>query len=169
VTSLPTYDQLIEVPATFDRVVPEEFIDENGHMNIGDYFRLCSHALWNATIEAGLGDDYIAEHQQSLFTVEQHMRYYGELRLGQRFTVHTRLLERSARAVHGMSFVVDQEKRALACTQEATLVHVSTATRSTVDLPDDVARALDTQIATGNALGWAAPVCGSMGIRRPKV
>ena len=168
-TSLPTYEQLVQIPATFDRVVPEEFIDENGHMNIGDYFRLCSHALWNATIEAGLGDDYIEEHQQSLFTVEQHMRYYGELRLGQRFTVHTRLLERSARVVHGMSFVVDQEKRALACTQEATLVHVSTASRSTVDLPQDVGQALDAQIAAGNALGWAAPVCGSMGVRRPQV
>jgi acyl-CoA thioester hydrolase len=169
VTSLPTYEQLVQLPATFDRLVPEEFIDENGHMNIGDYFRLCSHALWNATIAAGLGDDYIEEHQQSLFTVEQHMRYYGELRLGQRFTVHTRLLERSARVVHGMSFVVDQETRALACTQEATLVHVSTASRSAVDLPAAIGKALDTQIASGDALGWAAPVCGSMGIRRRQV
>jgi acyl-CoA thioester hydrolase len=166
VTSFPTYEQIVQIPATFDRTVPEEFIDENGHMNIGDYFRLCSHALWNATIAAGLGDSYIEEHQQSLFTVEQHMRYYGELRLDQRFTVHTRLLERSARVVHGMSFVVDQQNRTLACTQEATLVHVSTTTRSTVDLPKDVGEALDSQIDAGNALGWDAPVCGAMGVRR---
>jgi acyl-CoA thioester hydrolase len=169
VTSLPTYEQISQIPAIFDRVVPEEYIDENGHMNIGDYFRLCSYALWNTTIEAGLDDRYIEEHHQSMFTVEQHMRYYGELRLGQRFTVHTRLLERSARSVHGMSFVVDQEKRALACTQEATLVHVSTATRSSVDLPEGIGKALDVQIADGNALGWTAPVCGAMGVRRQQV
>ncbi|MEO6605537.1 MAG: thioesterase family protein [Aeromicrobium sp.] len=164
--STPTYEQIVQLPALFDKTVPDEFIDENGHMNIGDYFRLCSHAMWKTTIATGVGDSYIEEHQQSLFTVEQHMRYYGELRLGQRFTVHTRLLERSDRVVHGMAFVVDQEKRALACTQEATLVHVSTATRSTVDLPADIAAALDAVIETGNDLGWDAPVCGSMGVRR---
>ncbi len=165
-TSLPTYEQISQLPATFDQVVPEEFIDENGHMNIGDYFRLCSHAMWNATITAGVGDDYIDEHQQSLFTVEQHMRYYGELRLGQRFTVHTRLLERSTRVVHGMTFVVDQRHHVLACTQEATLVHVSTASRSTVDIPQAIGNALDAQISHGDSFGWDAPVCGAMGIRR---
>jgi acyl-CoA thioesterase FadM len=166
VSSLPTYEQITQIPATFDQTVPEEFIDENGHMNIGDYFRVCSHAIWKATIAAGLGETYIEEHQQSLFTVEQHMRYYGELRFGERFTVHTRLLGRSVRVVHGMSFVVDQQKRALACTQEASLVHVSMETRSSVDLPPAIGEALDAQISAGEALGWDAPVCGSMGVRR---
>lgn len=165
-STIPTYKQIVQLPALFDQKVREEFIDENGHMNIGDYFRLCSHAMWKSTITAGLGETYIAEHQQSLFTVEQHMRYYGELRLGQRFTVHTRLLERSARVVHGMTFVVDQERGALACTQETTLVHVSTASRSTVDIPVAIGDALDDMIAASDALGWDAPVCGAMGIRR---
>ncbi len=165
-STLPTYEQLVQLPALFDQAVPEEFIDENGHMNIGDYFRLCSHAIWKSTIAVGLGEEYINEHKQSMFTVEQHMRYYGELRLGQPFTVHTRLLERSARALHGISFVVDQEKRSLACTQEATLVHVSMETRAAVDLPADIATALDELIDGANQLGWDAPVCGSMGVRR---
>jgi acyl-CoA thioester hydrolase len=165
VTTIPTYEQIVQLPAMFDQKVLEEFIDENGHMNIGDYFRICSHAIWKTTITAGLGDSYIEEHQQSLFTVEQHMRYYGELRLGERFSVHARLIERSARVVHAMAFVVDQEKHTLACTQEATLVHVSTATRSAVDLPADVALELDALIGAGNGLGWDAPVCGAMGLR----
>ncbi len=165
-SNLPTYDQLVQLPAIFDQQVGEEFIDENGHMNIGDYFRLCSHAVWRVTIDAGLGEDYIEAHDQSMFTVEQHMRYYGELRLGDRLTVHARLLERSARVVHAMAFVVDHEKRALACTQEVTLVHVSTATRASVDLPADIATSLDALIASGDALGWDAPVCGAMGLRK---
>lgn len=165
-SSLPTYEQIVQLPAIFDRTVPDEFIDENGHMNIGDYFRICSHALWKATITAGLGEEYIEKHQQSMFTVEQHMRYFGELRLGQRFTVHTRLLERSKRVLHGMSFVVDQEKQALACTQEATLVHVSMSSRAATDLPPAIGEALDLQIDAGDALGWDAPVCGAMGLRK---
>ena len=164
--NLPTYEQIVQLPAQFDQTVPEEFIDENGHMNIEHYFRLSSHSMWKTTITAGVGDAYIEEHQQSFFTVEQHMRYYGELRLGQRFTVHTRMLERSARVVHGMTFVVDQEKRSLACTQEASLVHVSMTSRAAVDMPPAVGAAFDDQISAGNALGWAAPVCGAMGVRK---
>ncbi len=164
--STPTYEQIVQLPAIFDRAVPEEFIDENGHMNIGDYFRICSHSIWNTTIAAGLGEEYIHEHRQSMFTVEQHMRYYGELRLGQRFTVHTRLLERSSRALHGISFVVDQERRSLACTQEVTLVHVSMESRASIDLPAEIARELDVLIGAGDALDWQAPVCGAMGIRK---
>lgn len=94
------------------------------------------------------------------------MRYYGELRLGERFTVHTRLLERSDRALHAMSFVVDQGKGTLACTQETSLVHVSTEARKAVDFTADIAAGLDELIDAGNALGWAAPVCGAMGLRR---
>ena len=164
--SIPTYEQIVQLPAIFDQAVPEEFIDENGHMNIGDYFRLCSHAIWKTTIAAGLGEEYIDEHRQSMFTVEQHMRYHGELRLGQRFTIHTRLLERSARALHGISFVVDQEKRSLACTQEVTLVHVSMDSRAAVDLPEEIAGELDVLIGASDALDWQAPVCGAMGVRR---
>jgi acyl-CoA thioester hydrolase len=166
VTTIPTYEQIVQLPAMFDQKVPEEFIDENGHMNISDYFRICSHAIWKTTITVGLGERYIAEHNQSLFTVEQHMRYFGELRLGERFSVHVRLIERSARVVHAMAFVVDQEKQVLACTQEATLVHVSTDTRSSIDLPAAIAVELDDLIGAADALGWDAPVCGAMGLRR---
>jgi len=163
--TLPTYDQVLELPATFDQVVESAFIDENGHMNINDYFRMTSWAMWKGTQAAGVDEAYMIERHMSLFTVEQHLRYYGELRLGERFTVHSRFLARSARVVHGMAFIVDREKSRLACTQEATYVHVSTDTRSTVDMPEHVAAALDALIATSDALAWRAPVCGAMGIR----
>lgn len=166
VTTLPTYEQVLQLPAAFDQPVPAEFIDENGHMNIGDYFRMGSWAMWKGTTAAGVDREYVDSRQMSLFTVEQHIRYYGELRLGDRFTVHARFLERSARVVHAMSFVLDRGKDTLACTLEATYVHVSTATRATVDLPHHIAAALDTMIAEGDALEWAAPVCGAMGVRR---
>ncbi|MBC7629877.1 thioesterase family protein [Aeromicrobium sp.] len=165
-SDLPSFENILQIPATFDQQVEPEFIDENGHMNIGDYFRLGSWAMWKNTQAAGVDREYVDELQLTLFTAEQHIRYYSELRLGDRFTVHSRILERSARVVHGMSFIVDQETSSLACTLEATLVHVSTATRRTVDISDEVASALDVMIAESDALGWAAPVCGAMGVRR---
>lgn len=164
-TAQPTYDQVIALPTTREGVVESGFIDENGHMNVGDYFRLTSHSLWDATRDAGVTDEYIGERGMSLFTVEQHVRYLGEMRLGERFTVHHRFLARSEKVVHAMSFLVDQDKCRLACTMEVSWVHVDMTTRRSVPLPDDVAAAFDALIADSAALDWAAPVSGAMGVR----
>lgn len=163
---MPTFDQVSQIPPVREGEVEPAFIDENGHMNISDYFRLTSHALWQDQRAAGFTDTYLTERQMSLFTVEQHIRYFGEMRLGQPFTVHNRFIARSARAVHAMAFVLDQDKRALACTMEATWVHVDMQSRRSVDLPEDLADGLDGLLSRDGQLDWPAPLIGGMGVRR---
>jgi len=166
VSDLPTYDQIIQLPVRVEQVVPPEFIDENGHMNIRHYFDAASHALWYLNIALGMDESYNEERGLSLFTVEQHLRYFSEMNLGDRFTVHGRLLERSGKVLHGMAFVVSPDSESLACTFEATYIHVSMTTRRSVPIPDDLAARFDAEIARGDELGWAAPVCGAMGVHR---
>ena len=165
-SDLPTYEQITQLPARVEQVVPPEFIDENGHMNIRHYFDAASHALWYLNIALGMDESYNTERKLSLFTVEQHLRYFSEMNLGDRFTVHGRLLERTTKVLHGMSFVVSPEAEALACTFEATYIHVDMTTRRSVEIPDDMAAAFDAEIARGDELGWSAPVCGAMGVHR---
>ncbi len=165
-SDLPSYDQIVQLPAVDEQVVPPEFIDENGHMNIRHYFDAASIALWRVCIAAGMDESYHVERGLSLFTVEQHLRYLSEMKLGDRFTVHGRLLERSAKVLHGMAFVVSPDSRSLACAFEATYVHVDMTTRRAVAIPDDMAARFDAEIARGDELGWAAPVCGAMGVHR---
>ena len=165
-SELPTYDQIISLPVRGDQVVPPEFIDENGHMNIRHYFDAASHAMWHVCIALGMDESYNTERGLSLFTVEQHLRYFREMNLGDRFTVHGRLLERSGKALHGMAFVVSTESRSLACTFEVTYIHVDMTTRRSVEIPDDMAASFDAEIARGDENGWAAPVCGAMGVHR---
>ncbi len=164
-SALPSFDQVSELPVIRSGRVEQSFIDENGHMNIGDYFRLTSHSLWDDTLAAGVSEDYVDERGLSLFTVEQHIRYLGEMRLGDRFTVHNRFIARSEKAVHAMSFMLDQEKSRLSCTMEVTWVHVDMQARRAVDLPDDVASALDDLVGRGGKLDWPSPLSGAMGLR----
>jgi acyl-CoA thioester hydrolase len=166
VSDLPTYDQITQLPTSDQQVVPQEFIDENGHMNIRHYFDAASLALWRVCIAAGMDDSYHEERGLSLFTVEQHLRYFSEMNLGDRFTVHGRLLERSGKVLHGMAFVVSTESRSLACTFEVTYIHVDMTTRRSVEMPDDMAASFDAVITSGDELGWDAPVCGAMGVHR---
>lgn len=164
-TALPTYDQISQLPIARSGEVESSYIDENGHMNIAHYFELTTSSLWADTRDAGVDPAYIHTREMSLFTVEQHIRYLGEMRLGDRLTVHNRFIARTGKALHAMSFLVDQDKSRLACTMEVTWVHVDMQTRRAVDFPEDVAGPLDDLLAIGAAQDWTAPLSGAMGVR----
>jgi acyl-CoA thioester hydrolase len=166
VTTLPTYDQVRQLPETSRRTVPVEFLDENDHMNIGRYLEVAAQAVWLHYGALGMGEAYIDERRLTTFTAEHHLRYLAELRLGDELSVHVRSLERSSKVLHNMAFVLDRTHERLAFTYEDTLVHVGMDSRRPVALPDDIAARLDTALADGAALDWEAPVCGVMGVRR---
>lgn len=165
-SNLPTVDEVLQLPAAREGVVPPEYLDENDHMNIGRYLEEASLGLWQRTIELGMGPEYLEERRLTTFTAEHHLSYLSELRLGDALSVHVRLLERSDKVLHTITFVVDRTHGRLAATCEATLVHVGFDTRRPEPFPDDVRAALDAEVAASDALDWAAPVCGVMGVRR---
>lgn len=166
-TDLPTVAQIREIPAALTADVTEREIDANGHMNVVYYLRHGIVAADALLRTAGLDDRYRAERGLGLFTTEHHLRYHSELRRGDSLAVHTRVLERSAKAVHMMAFLVDEGRDRLANTLEILLVHVDLNERRSAPIPDDLGAALDDLIAASGKLDWAAPVTGVMGIRRP--
>lgn len=163
--SLPTVEEIMMLPAQVKRVVPAEFIDANGHMNVVHYLSLGIHAADVVVRDVGITDDYRAERRRGVFTAEHHLNYYSELHLGDEISAHTRVLGRSDKAVHMMVFIVDVTDGRLANTLELTLVHVGMDTRRPADLPEDVAAGFDRFIEEHAALAWDAPLSGAMGIR----
>ena len=166
VSTLPTYDDVMQLPALIEKSVPVDYLDENDHMNIGRYLEIGSVALWNLCIDLGLGPDYIEERRLTTFTVEQHLRYFSELRLGDEMSAHVRLLERSGKAMHSLAFILDRSRQRLAFILEVSIVNVGMDTRRPADFPDDIAATLDKVIVEHGSLGWEPPLCGVMGIRR---
>jgi acyl-CoA thioester hydrolase len=164
--AIPTFEQVDDLPHHLDRVVPDEFIDVNGHMNIGRYLELGGTALWQrCQHELGMPADYIERRGMSTFTVEHHLTYHSEVLAGQDVSVRVLLVARSAKVLHAICLIVNETERRLACTMETTLVHMDMARRRPVDFPDDVAALLDAGIAADER-PWPAPVCGAMGVRR---
>lgn len=164
----PTFAQVLELPATLRTTVPDDFIDANGHMNIGRYLEVSADGLWLSISGAGMGSDYIADRKMSTFTAEHHLRYLSELRLGDELSVHPRLIQRSDKVLHSIVFVVDRTREVLAATCEAVLIHVDMGSRRPASFPADVAAGLDALVAEHDVT-WAAPVCGAMGVRSPDV
>ncbi|WP_280436331.1 thioesterase family protein [Nocardia carnea] len=163
---IPTAQQIREIPAALSAAVTAHEIDDNGHMNVVHYLDLSSQGADVLMRELGVNESYRAQRRLGVFTAEHHLVYYSELRERDPFTVHVRVLERSDKAIHLMTFLVDDKRDVLSNTLEIMLVHVDLDKRRASPVPDNLAAALDRKVAAGNALTWPAPVCGSLRIRR---
>jgi len=163
--SRPTFAEVTELAAMVEGTVPGEFIDANGHMNVRYYQDLAGRCMRALHATVGIDDAY-RESNRSMFTIEQHVRYFDELREGARYAVHPRVLEVSSVGVHLVSFIVDVTRQRLACTFETTLLHVDTSARRASEMPDSVAQGWRKHVERQSGLGWSAPTCGSMGLRR---
>ncbi|MEW2570675.1 thioesterase family protein [Streptomyces sp. NPDC047070] len=162
---VPSFDQVMELPAWVDTTVSADFIDENGHMNIRHYLELDALSTTLLCEEIGIDDGYRTERRMGVFTAEHHLRYFSEMHEGEKLSVHVRVLARSSRAVHMMTFLLDRTHGRLANTLELLLVHVDMDARRAVPLPDDIAAGFDRFLSEDGHLAWQAPVCGVMGVR----
>jgi acyl-CoA thioester hydrolase len=163
---LPSYDQVLELPALLDGTVDPDFIDVNGHMNIRHYLDYGATSADVICRRTGIDDDYRARRRMGVFTAEHHIRYFGEMHEGEKLSVHTRFLDRSGKAGHLIACILDRTHEVLACTLEILLVHVDMDTRRPVDFPADIAAGIDRWIDESRQVAWPAPLSGSMGIRR---
>lgn len=162
---LPTAAQVLALPLHLTMTVPQEFADANGHMNIARYLEVHSRAGWVAYAAWGLGEDEARRGGPASFDAEHHLRYLREVGAGDEIAVHGRLLGRSPRALHYMQFLVDRTTGVLANTFESVSLSIDLSQRRTVDFPSAVAARVDAELAVHAALGWAAPICGAMGVR----
>ncbi|MEW1822185.1 thioesterase family protein [Arthrobacter sp. NPDC080031] len=165
-TSLPTFDQVAALPILAKGSVTPDFIDANGHMNIRHYLEIgadCSQVLCD---DSGAPQGYIVERKLGVFTAEHHLRYLGEMRVGDEYTAHARVIDRSDKAVQMLAFLLDRERNRLSNTFETLLIHMDMETRRPTGFPADVAGNLDRMIGHDANTGWDAPLCGVMGVRR---
>lgn len=166
VRTVPTTEEVLQIPAAWSDSVHQDWIDMNGHMNIRHYLDLGGMATDQVCRSMGIDDEYRAARRMGVFTAEQHLTYLQEMHLGTPITVHVRLLERSSKVGHMVALIMDRERDRLACIFETVLVHVSMDTRKGLEFPEDVATAYDQIMAREQeTLSWPAPVCGILGPR----
>lgn len=166
VHTVPSTQQVLEIPAHWTDEVRPEWIDMNGHMNIRHYVDAGGFSTDRVCRDAGIDDEYRAQRRLGVFTAEQHLTYLHEMHLGTPLSAHVRVLDRSAKVCHMMALIMDRRVDRLACIYETVLVHVGMDTRRPAEFPADIAEALGRSIADQANLEWPAPLCGALGIRR---
>jgi acyl-CoA thioester hydrolase len=150
------------LPITLQTVIPEDYIDLMGHMNVMWYTHLFAKATGTLFQRVGLNRAYFQANQAGTFALKQLFNYLAEVRVGEEVTIRTRVLGRSPKKLHMIHFMTKGEPEVLASTNEFLAAHIDMALRRTSRFPPAIAEAIDRLVAEHAALGWEPPLSGAM-------
>ncbi|MGK7652132.1 thioesterase family protein [Roseovarius sp. B08] len=119
------------------QTVEADWIDYNGHMNMGYYTVLFDRAADEAYAEIGFGPDYRATSGCTTYTAEFHVRYLRELKLGDRVQASFRILDHDEKRFHSFQELM-REDGALVATGEGIALHVDQSGPKVVPMPDEL-------------------------------
>jgi len=151
------------LPITYRQAIPESYRDEMGHMNVMWYTYLFSCSFQKFGGEFGFTEAYFLANNTGSFALETHIRYLSEVRIGNRITVRSRALGRTAKRFHFMHFMTIDETGALAAVQEHVGAHIDMQQRRMSPMSAEIAARFDRLVESQNAFGWDPPTCGIMG------
>ena len=126
--------------------MPAEFGDGNGHLNVRGYLGIFDDAEWVLFDEFGAGNDASAAGTGGMFALEQHLSYRHEVLVGDEVAVHLRMLDRSDKLIHFVSYLVDHTQREVAASMEALEAYVAYDTRRATPFPPDAVAVIDAWI-----------------------
>lgn len=162
---LPELNDITRSTAATRLVVPPEFIDVNGHMNVQHYLHVGTLGTGALVTAVGIDDAYRRDRGRSVFTRRHVIDYLSELVLGDQVSIHSFVIDRSTTAMHLISYVLDQGRSRVAATVEILLVHVDLTTRRPASMGPDVTAALDEEWRRARSTGIVHPLSGAITLR----
>ncbi|HEU5321004.1 MAG TPA: thioesterase family protein [Methylomirabilota bacterium] len=161
---------MADLAAPFDAyrdVVRPEWIDHNGHMNMGFYLVVFDLATDAFLSWVGLDEAHRRAHRVTTFCLEAHVTYHREVGAGDALRFTTLLLAHDAKRLHYFHAMYHAAGGWLAATNELVSLHVDGRTRRGAAMaPAVLARAAAIQAAhdglprpsqAGRRMGLAAP------------
>jgi len=127
------------IPAPFAAagavVVRPEWIDYNGHMNVGYY-----HVAFDIAAEEffqflGFTPEFRRTNDGTTFALESHLNFLREVKEGDALRFEARLLDHDAKRIHFYQEMFHAKEDFLAASCESLSAYVSQAARRTVPIP----------------------------------
>ena len=146
--------------------IKPEWIDFNGHMNVGYYvvaFDLGSMAFLDAV---GMGYTYPERRGGSTFGLEMHVTYDREIHKDDPYVIHTRVLDCDQKRIHMYHEMRHGSEGWLAATNEIITMHINMKERRSAPFPDDIMEMLNKIKKAHADLPTPSGVGRKIGIRR---
>ena len=153
-------EQIQQLPLTYSLTIPNDYIDDMGHMNVQYYMHCFDKSTWKMFGMLGLTLEYLETNNAGMFALKQFVCYLAEVRVGETVELYTRLLGASAKRLHFLHFIVNQTTGVLSSTAENVGSHVDMQARRTAPFPPKVAAAVLALADEHAALDWQATTCG---------
>ena len=151
-------------PGPFDAhrdVVRPEWIDVNGHLNMGFYVVAFDFATDTWLDHVGLTAGERERSGATTFTLESHVNYLREVKEGDPLRFTTRLLAFDARRIHYFHEMHHATAGYLAATNELMSLHVNLESRRAAPMAEDVL----TRLADALSLHETLPIPSQVGRR----
>lgn len=158
----PAYAHVVALPQTWSTRVPAEFIDENGHMTVGQYAVLGGHGTASLLEAVGVDDHYRSARRMGFFVAEQHVTLSTEILQGSSVSMHPRVIGRTTTTLHLISYLVNRSTQQVSSSLEETLIHVDLDTRRSRPMSAQIARSLDDLVSEADRLTWSPHPAGCM-------
>ncbi len=159
----------LDLSAPLDRhraVVRPEWIDPNGHMNVGYYLVAFDHASDAICKQLGVGWDYTEHRLGMIFALEARVSYHRELHAGDPLRFTAQILDYDAKRVHLFQSMYHAEAGWLASTNELLFMHIDFETRRAAPWRDETMRRLEAIAAAHKVLPRPETAGRVIGIRR---
>ena len=105
--------------------VPTEWVDYNAHMNDSRFYQVTSEAGDRLLRFIGVDAAYL--QHSSYYTVESHMNFGAQAKLGDRLYATAQLIHHDAKRLHGFIVIHRADDDAVVATAEHLMLHVDTA------------------------------------------
>jgi len=129
------------IAAPFDAyrdVVRSEWIDRNGHLNMGYYVVVFDFATDAWLDYIGLDTEHRRSRNVATFSLESHVTYAREVREGDELRFTTQLLDFDAKRIHYFHQMYHAREGYLAATNELMSLHISQETRRSAPMAAEV-------------------------------
>lgn len=146
----------------------QDWIDHNGHMNMGYYLVAFDLATDAFLPQCGLGDHARRHYGITTMTLEGHITYERELLAGAGLAFTTQLLGFDAKRIHYLHFLHHAEAGYLASTNELITIAVDMNTRRSAAMPAPVLARLARILAAHQRLPRPAQMGRVIGVKSGK-
>jgi acyl-CoA thioester hydrolase len=118
--------------------VRPEWIDYNGHMNVGYY-----HVAFDIAAEEffqflGFTPEFRQQHDSTTFALESHLNFLREVKEGDPLRFEARLLDHDAKRIHFYQEMFHADEGYLAASCESLSAHVNQRARRTAPMPQEL-------------------------------
>lgn len=133
-------------------VVQPAWIDYNNHMNMGYYVVVFDIATDGFFKYLHLTREFKQEHNVTTFSLEAHVTYNREVKLGDPLIFKSRLLNYDAKRIHFFHEMYHGTEGYLAATNELISIHISLETRRSAPIADVIQQRLAAILKAHNKL-----------------